>query len=550
PGRSGAHAATASPAISPHPDVAVEAPASDERVSAPRGRPPAGWRSPVVVGAGLLGLTVVSLSLSLRGMGVSLWLDEGLSVGIASHRWADIPGLLAQDGSPPLYYLVLHAWMEAFGRSEEAVRALSLLFGLVTVPVAFWLTGTLFDRRSAWVAAVLAATSGYLTYYGREARMYTLLVLLALVAVVAFVHVVVLGRRRWIPLLVAGLALALYTHNWALYLVVGLGMTTVWILVKTADRRRTLVDALVAFGGVAVLYAPWVPTLVFQAAHTSAPWSQRPDPAYLLGALGSVLSDQRVVVALVLVALPALVEVVRRGGDRATGSVVTALAVVLVATLLAAWTSSQLRPAWASRYFGLFLPPLLLLAAVGLARAGRRGLLALALVVGFWAQPVVVSFAPERQVPQKSNVRRATSVVAPVLEAGDLVVSVHMEHVPLLRYYLGPHLRYADPSGLVVDPAIADWRDAVDRMGAADPRTGLLPLVDQVRPGGHVALVCPRYDVDPDDLLWFRLMDRNCAAWRAALDGEPGLQPLLGPVAPPPLRSPGSSIAVRVYERT
>ncbi|MBW3574605.1 MAG: glycosyltransferase family 39 protein, partial [Actinobacteria bacterium] len=457
---------------------------------------------------GLVALLAASVALRLEGLRVSLWLDEGISIGIASHPLGDIPRLLAQDGSPPLYYLVLHAWMEAFGRSEEAVRALSLVFALVTVPVAFWLTGTLFDRRTAWVAATLAATSGYLTYYGREARMYSLLALLALVAVVAFVHVVVLGRRRWLPLLVAGLALALYTHNWALYLLAGLGVATVWLLVTGADRRRTFVDALVAFGSVAVLYAPWVPTLLFQAAHTSAPWSQRPDPAYLLGALGSVLSDQRVVLALVLVALPVLFEVVRRGGDRATASAVTALAVVLVATLFAAWASSQLRPAWASRYFGLFLPPLLLLAALGLARAGRRGLVALVLIVGFWAQPVAASFVPDRQLPQKSNVRRAASVVAPVLEDGDLVVSVHMEHVPLLHYYLGPELRYADPTGLVADPAIADWRDAVERLESAEPRTGLLPLVAELDAGGHVALVCPRYDVDPDDLEWFQIMDR------------------------------------------
>jgi mannosyltransferase len=415
--------------------------------------------------------------------------------------------------------------------------------------VAFWLTGTLFDRRTSWIAAVLAATSGYLTYYGREARMYSLLVLVVLVAVVAFVHVLVLGRRQWLPALVAAQVLALYTHNWALYLVAGLGVATVWLFVAGADRRRTVVDALVVFGSVAALYAPWVPTLLFQAAHTSAPWSQRPDPAYLLGALGSVLSDVRVVVVLVLVALPALVALVRRGREREAASVVTALTVILVSTLVIAWGSSQLRPAWAGRYFGVLLPPLLLLAAVGLARSGKRGLVGLALVVGFWALPVATSFAPERQLPQKSNVRRATSAVAPVLQPGDLVVSVHMEHVPLLRYYLGPDLRYADPGGAVADPAIADWRDALDRMAAADPGTGLLPLVSDLAPGDHVALLCPRYDVEPDDLLWFRLMDRNCAAWRSALDSEPSLEPLLGPVAPPPLKSPGASVSIRVYEK-
>ena len=42
------------------------------------------------------------------------------------------------DGSPPLYYLLLHGWMAIFGETEAATRALSLVFALVAVPVAYW----------------------------------------------------------------------------------------------------------------------------------------------------------------------------------------------------------------------------------------------------------------------------------------------------------------------------------------------------------------------------------------------------------------------------
>lgn len=53
--------------------------------------------------AGLALLALGSLYLRTRALGSSFWIDEGLSVGIASHPLADIPGLLRQDGSPPLY---------------------------------------------------------------------------------------------------------------------------------------------------------------------------------------------------------------------------------------------------------------------------------------------------------------------------------------------------------------------------------------------------------------------------------------------------------------
>jgi hypothetical protein len=42
-------------------------------------------------------------------------------------RYRRDPGLLRQDGSPPLYYLLLHGWMALAGDGEAAARSLSLV---------------------------------------------------------------------------------------------------------------------------------------------------------------------------------------------------------------------------------------------------------------------------------------------------------------------------------------------------------------------------------------------------------------------------------------
>ena len=52
------------------------------------------------------------------------------------------------DGSPPLYYLLLHGWMGLVGEGEAATRALSLIFALIAVPVAYWAGNAVFDRRT------------------------------------------------------------------------------------------------------------------------------------------------------------------------------------------------------------------------------------------------------------------------------------------------------------------------------------------------------------------------------------------------------------------
>src|ERR1700733_15082421 len=39
------------------------------------------------------------------------WEDEAITTGIASHSLSAIPGILRHDGSPPLFYLLLHFWI-------------------------------------------------------------------------------------------------------------------------------------------------------------------------------------------------------------------------------------------------------------------------------------------------------------------------------------------------------------------------------------------------------------------------------------------------------
>ena len=72
-------------------------------------------------------------------------------MGIASHRLTQIPGLLRLDGSPPLFYVLLHFWMQAFGSSEVSTHLLPLLTSLLLIPLAWWCARTLFGRRAARV---------------------------------------------------------------------------------------------------------------------------------------------------------------------------------------------------------------------------------------------------------------------------------------------------------------------------------------------------------------------------------------------------------------
>jgi hypothetical protein len=142
--------------------------------------------------------TLASLWLRTRALHFHYWIDEGLSVGIAGHPLSEIPSVLRQDGSPPLYYAILHVWMSVFGHGEAATHLLSLIFALLCIPVAFWLGASLFGRRAGLISAGLAAGAPYLTIYAQETRMYALLTLLALLVAGSFVEAFIRRRRRYL----------------------------------------------------------------------------------------------------------------------------------------------------------------------------------------------------------------------------------------------------------------------------------------------------------------------------------------------------------------
>jgi len=145
-------------------------------------------------------------------------------------------------------------------------HVLSLLFALAIIPIALWAGWSLLGRRAGWCCAVLAACNPLLTYYAQETRMYTLAALLALVATACFVHAFVLRRRRYLVPFAVALILLLYTHNWGLFFAVGTVIATAVCVSVTEDRRKVVVDSVVVFGSVALIYLPWIPTIISATA--------------------------------------------------------------------------------------------------------------------------------------------------------------------------------------------------------------------------------------------------------------------------------------------
>ena len=414
--------------------------------------------------AAVAGLVGLSLLLRATQLHAGFWIDEGISVGVAHHHWTSIPHLLRQDGSPPAYYMLLGLWIRVFGDGEAATHSLSLVFSLASIPVAYAAGRSIYDRRTGFVCALLVAVTPYLTYYAQETRMYAFESFLSLVAVLAYVNGVLRGGRAWAVLLVPTLALMVYGHNWALFFCVALALATV---LYARSRLRTF--GLVA-AGVAVLYLPWVPTLL----------RRRSTPVRLgrPGRVSTSCSPPQVRCSAATRRSSRSWWPAAAGLVYARGRIERVLAVLVGATILLAWLSSQISPAWTTRYFSVVLGPVVLLAAAIVTRGGRVGMVALVAVLFLWW-----GFSVKNE---KENAKQIAAQLAPFVQPGELVVSTHPEQVPVLRYYLGGGLRWATTLGPVADSQVFDWRDAVSRLRAAQPRATLDPLLASVPRGNGV----------------------------------------------------------------
>jgi mannosyltransferase len=460
------------------------------------------WSTPAI----LVLLAALSLVLRTRELNAGFWIDEGLSVGIAHHHLASIPGLLTQDGSPPGYYLLLGAWIRLFGDSERATHTLSLLFALGCIPLAFAAGRSLFGRSTGLVCALLAALDPYLTYYGQETRMYALEAFLSLIVVLAYVNGILRGRDAWTGVFVVSVAAMVYVHNWALFLCVGLAIATV------AVARERLPRFGAAALGVAILYAPWLPTLLSQVRHTGAPWSTAPSLHDLVLAPGAALSGDAAFVAFVLAASAGLAGVVRRRHDPER-AVVLGLSILTAVTIVLAWVVSQISPAWTSRYFAIVLGPLVVLAARSLVRAGRLGVVALVAVLFLW-----IGFS---QKDNKENARQVSSALVGSIKPGELVISTQPEQVPVFRYYLGSRPRFATTLGPVPDAQVFDWRDVIDRLHATRPRPTLAALLATVPRGSEFVVVSPVFrDYRAWNARWTKLVWQRSLQWSALLAAD------------------------------
>ena len=372
----------------------------------------AGHRPPVVdrlrevslEGWVLLGLVVVAAAIRIITIdNQSFWADEALTAYESGQSFAAmLHAVTSIETTPPLYFVLIWIWCKAFGTGEVALRSISAMAGVATVPIAYLCARELIDRRAGLIAAALVAVNPFMIWYSQEARAYMLLAALSGASFLWFLRARRDPSGRNLAWWAGFSAAALMTHFFAGF---AIAPEAVWLL--WASRSRATVLA------VGVVAAVQVATLPFAIVDAS--------PSRGVGWIGRISRAHRIG--------QAAIEWGASNLYRRTTTIeglIAGLALALILVILL-WLGGDRRTRHAAAVAGS-VAAFVFLAPLAVALAGQDYFLSRNVIPAF--VPVVVLVAAACTAPRA---RKAGDVLAIVLLAIFCFASVDVQTHPYLQ---------------------------------------------------------------------------------------------------------------------
>lgn len=388
-----------------------------------------------------MALTLLAAGLRLATLGSqSLWYDEAFTPVhvFRAGLGATLRNMAHTENTPPLWYVLEWVVTRVLGEGAVALRLLSALAGIATVPVV-WAIGRELQgpptRRAAIVGAAFVAVGPLFVWYSQEARAYGVFILLASLAFLCFLRALADAASRRMGAFALAASLALLSHYFAVFM---LAPMIVWLLWRHRARAWVGVVPPVLVG------AALIPLILAQGGHGTqwiGEWAlasrlEAIPQYYLTGYTGSALGHG-VELLMGAVALAGVVYGLWRAlTPREERGALIALTVAAcgagIPIALAVGGADYLAP---RNLVGAMVAVSVLLAvAIAARRTGWVGMmLAGVLAVGFLALTIDMAVSPRLQRGDWKGVAKVLGGRA----AGRTIVTVELGAAPL-EYYLPP----------------------------------------------------------------------------------------------------------------
>jgi hypothetical protein len=206
--------------------------------------------------------------------------DEALALFVGRGSLGDVlHTVVAERGGAPLHFLL--AWgVVQLGGGLTALRLVSLVFAVASVPLMALLGARLADRTTGVVAAAFASASWVFLFHGIFGRMYSLFLFTSLLSFLALLS------RRYVWWGIA-LVLVLASHPYAVLVVAAQAL---YVVLCARERRAFITLGVVAVAGFPFWWADVVLRNRFDVG-VGGGGNRLGSPASVLRYLASVAGD-------------------------------------------------------------------------------------------------------------------------------------------------------------------------------------------------------------------------------------------------------------------
>jgi mannosyltransferase len=414
---------------------------------------------------------ILGAYLRFAGLGaLEMSADEGASwAAAAAPSASEVLRLQARlnPGKLGLHDLALHVWMRVFGDSLGAMRALSAALGTAAIAILFFAAreilqirlrpseptaGSAQDSASGPMAALgdTVAASAVLVFavnlvtikYSREARMYSLALVLILAQVWMFLRTLRRGGFGNYAGSAIFTALAIATHLTAASVFGAEGLWLIYLLMRNrfslgAPESRGALTLILAIGGAAAVLFPFVPRLLHSSERAVAigaiNWIEPPQ-VWAPFALFNKASGSFAFPAMAVLAAWGVI----RGWSWAKGAVLFALIWMFVPPFAVLAASYAIRPIFVERYLLSCFAPFFILVAIGAweVRVARAGRIAPICVLALVTALALGHMGSYNRKPHDAQWGEAVAVAAANVASGGSIAVAPGYAVNVVAYYL------------------------------------------------------------------------------------------------------------------
>jgi len=138
----------------------------------------------------LAGIVIAGWKIRSFQLAGNLYSDEVWIITTAVSSFPVLLQEILQDWvHPPLFHFIARGWIYVFGLSDVSGRLISMTFGVISIPLIYWLGKQIAGSKTGIIAAALLALSPMHVYHSQYGRHYSLFVFLVMLSMAGFLKV-------------------------------------------------------------------------------------------------------------------------------------------------------------------------------------------------------------------------------------------------------------------------------------------------------------------------------------------------------------------------